>query len=81
MTIATGVGSWPGDDTEAFLRATRAVLEGLPDLPHLPELPGRGPGATMTGRALAVLSGLGVGRLALTGMAPLPMVPQWTTPT
>ncbi|HEU4811637.1 MAG TPA: methionine synthase [Nocardioides sp.] len=60
MTIATGVGSWPGDDTEAFLRATRAVLEELPDLPHLPELPGRGPAATMTGRALAVLSGLGV---------------------
>ena len=35
------------------------MLEELPDLPHLPELPGRGAPPTMTGRALAVVAGLG----------------------
>ena len=59
MTVATGVGSLPGDDAAAYLRATRLILDELPDLPHLAELPGRGPGATMTGRALAVVSDLG----------------------
>jgi methionine synthase II (cobalamin-independent) len=59
MTLATGVGSMPGDDAAAYLRATRLILDELPDLPHLAELPGRGPTATMTGRALAVVSDLG----------------------
>jgi methionine synthase II (cobalamin-independent) len=58
MTLATGVGSMPGDDAAAYLRATRTILDELPDLPHLAELPGRGPTATMTGRALAAVSGL-----------------------
>jgi len=59
MTIATGVGSMPGDDQAAFDEAVRLVLGELPDLPHLPEVPGRGATASMTGRALAVLSELG----------------------
>ncbi len=49
---ATGVGSMPGTDIRAALGI---VLDELPDLPHLPELPARGPGAEMTGRALALL--------------------------
>ena len=59
MTVATGVGSMPGDDDAAYGEAVRTVLGELPDLPHLPELPGRGAAATMTGRALAVVSELG----------------------
>lgn len=59
MTLATGVGSMPGDDQAAYDEAVALVLDALPDLPHLPEVPGRGAGATMTGRALAVMSGLG----------------------
>ena len=42
MTLATGVGSMPGDDQHAYDEAVRLVLGELPDLPHLPELPGRG---------------------------------------
>lgn len=56
MTVATGVGSMPGED---FAEAVRIVLGELPDLPFLPELPGRGPAAGMTGRALAVVAELG----------------------
>lgn len=59
MTVATGVGSVPGDDDAAYVEAVRTVLGELPDLPHLPEMPGRGAPATMTGRALAVVSELG----------------------
>ena len=59
MTVATGVGSMPGDDDVGYVDAVRTVLGELPDLPHLPELPGRGAGATMTGRALAIVSELG----------------------
>jgi len=58
VSVATGIGSWPGDDAAAYLAAVRTVLEALPDLPHLPELPGRGAPATMTGRGLAVVDGL-----------------------
>jgi methionine synthase II (cobalamin-independent) len=58
VTVATGIGSWPGDDAQDYAEAVRVVLGELPDLPHLPELPARGPGATMVGRALAVVSGL-----------------------
>ena len=36
----------------------RVVLGELPDLPHVPEVPGRGVHAAMTGRGLAVVSGL-----------------------
>lgn len=59
MSVATGVGSMPGEDQPAYDEAVRLVLGELPDLPHLPEVPGRGATATMTGRALAVVSGLG----------------------
>ena len=62
MTLATGVGSLPGDDARDFDEAVRLVLGelGPPDgLPHLPELPGRGALASMTGRALAVVATLG----------------------
>ena len=58
MTAATGIGSWPGDSAEEYAEAVRVVLGELPDLPHLPELPARGPGATMIGRAVAVVSDL-----------------------
>jgi methionine synthase II (cobalamin-independent) len=59
MTVATGVGSYPGADQQAYDEALRTVLGELPDLPHLPEVPGRGATATMTGRALAVVAELG----------------------
>lgn len=55
MTLATGVGSLPGED---YAEAVRLVLGELPDLPHVPELPGRGVTAAMTGRGLAVVAGL-----------------------
>jgi len=54
-TIATGIGSLPGDD---FAEAVRVVLGELPDLPHLPELPGRGAIAGLVGRAVGVLADL-----------------------
>ncbi|GAA2115330.1 methionine synthase [Nocardioides bigeumensis] len=56
---ATGVGSYPGEDDRDYAETVRIVLGELapPDgLPHLPELPGRGAGATMTGRALALVA-------------------------
>jgi len=56
VTVATGVGSMPGEE---FAQSVRSVLDQLPDLPHLPELPARGATASMTGRGLAVMSGLG----------------------
>lgn len=46
----------PGTDPR---EATRIVLGECPDLPHLVELPARGPWAGMTGRALALVDGLG----------------------
>ena len=55
--VATGIGSLPGDD---FAEAVSLVLSELPDVIYLPELPHRGPEATMTGRGVAVLAGLGV---------------------
>lgn len=58
MTYASGVGSHPGDDQAAFDEALRLVLGEL-SMPYLPEVPGRGPGADMVGRSLALLSGLG----------------------
>lgn len=56
--LATGVGSMPGTDDREYAEAVRVVLGEL-SLPHVPELPGRGAGATMTGRGLAVVAGLG----------------------
>ena len=59
MSVATGVGSWPGDDAESYTEAVRVVLGEAPDLPYLPELPGRGVPAGMTGRAIAMIADLG----------------------
>jgi methionine synthase II (cobalamin-independent) len=56
VTVASGVGSWPGTDAEDYAEAVRLVLG---DLPYLPELPGRGVGAEMTGRTLAMIGDLG----------------------
>jgi methionine synthase II (cobalamin-independent) len=58
VTVATGIGSWPGDGARDFTEAVRVVLGEVPELPHLPELPARGPGATMVGRALAMIGDL-----------------------
>lgn len=55
-TIASGVGSMPGEDFDETLRL---VLGELTDLPFLPELPARGVTAAMTGRSLAVVAELG----------------------
>jgi methionine synthase II (cobalamin-independent) len=59
VTVASGVGSHPGDDQRDFGEAVRLVLGELPDLAYLPEVPGRGVAASMTGRALAVMASLG----------------------
>lgn len=55
MTVATGVGSLPGED---YREAVKQVLGELPDLPHVPELPTRGVIASMTGRTLAIVEAL-----------------------
>ncbi|HEU4513534.1 MAG TPA: methionine synthase [Nocardioidaceae bacterium] len=72
--VATGIGSLPGEDSEAFDEALRVVLGTFTELPHLPELPGRGVHAGMTGRALAIVSELGAdlqpAGWRLTGSAP-----------
>jgi methionine synthase II (cobalamin-independent) len=46
----------PGEDFEG---AVSLVVSDLPDLIYLPELPQRGPEATMNGRGVALLVGLG----------------------
>lgn len=62
MVTATGVGSMPGADQQAYDEALRVVLgelaTGQRGLPHLPELPSRGATASLTGRGLAVLADL-----------------------
>ena len=58
MTASSGIGSHPGEDQHAFDEAVRMVLGLAPELPYLPEVPGRGAHANMTGRTVAVLSGL-----------------------
>ncbi|QBR93956.1 methionine synthase [Nocardioides euryhalodurans] len=61
MTLATGIGSHPGEDATAYAEAVRVVLGELSDdhgLPYVPELPGRGAGASMTGRAVAAATDL-----------------------
>ena len=59
MSVATGVGSWPGDDAESYAEAVRVVLGEASDLPYLPELPGRGTPAGLAGRAIAMVADLG----------------------
>lgn len=61
MTLATGIGSHPGEDQHAYGEALRVVLGELGGdhgLAYLPEVPGRGATASMTGRTLAVVDGL-----------------------
>ena len=60
MTLASGVGSWPGTDVREALRAVRDILPGPHGLPYLPELPGRGPGAELLGRTAGLLVDLSV---------------------
>lgn len=64
--VATGVGSWPGEEVREALRVVRGELasgiaaEGVSPLPYLPELPARGPGADMIGRSAQLLVDLPV---------------------
>ena len=58
MSLASGIGSHPGDDQRDFDEAVRVVLGELPGLPYLPEVPGRGAHADMVGRTAGLLSGL-----------------------
>jgi methionine synthase II (cobalamin-independent) len=60
MTLATGIGSHPGDDQRDFDEAVRVVLGEVPDLAYLPEVPGRGITAGMVARALALVTDIGV---------------------
>ncbi|GAA5024265.1 methionine synthase [Terrabacter aeriphilus] len=53
MTLATGIGSWPGTSVRDALAQVRELLDG--ELPYLPELPERGPGADMIGRTAGLL--------------------------
>ena len=57
MTLATGIGSFPGTDQRDFDEALRIVLGEL-ELPFLPEVPGRGAAAGMTGRTLGMVAEL-----------------------
>ena len=59
MTTSSGIGSMPGDDARDYTEAVRIAF-GDVDLPFVPELPGRGAIAAITGRSLAVVSGLGI---------------------
>lgn len=59
MARATGVGSHPGEDQHAYDEAVKVVLGELTDLAYVPEVPGRGAGASMTGRGVAVMAALG----------------------
>jgi methionine synthase II (cobalamin-independent) len=59
VTVATGVGSWPGSTAEEYAEAVRVVLGEVPDLPYLPELPARGAHADLVGRTLATVADLG----------------------
>src|SRR5580765_6831682 len=53
VTLATGIGSWPGTSVRDALGQVRELLDG--QLPYLPELPERGPGADMIGRTAGML--------------------------
>ena len=59
MTLATGVGSHPGEDQAAHDEAVRAVVALVPELAYVPVVPGRGAPAGTVGRSLALLAGLG----------------------
>ena len=59
MTVASGVGSWPGTTAEEYAESLRIALGEAPELPYLPELPGRGAHADMVGRTLGTVADLG----------------------
>ena len=59
MARATGVGSHPGEDQHEYDEAVKVVLGELTDLAYVPEVPGRGAGAGMTGRGVAIMAALG----------------------
>jgi methionine synthase II (cobalamin-independent) len=62
-TLATGIGSMPGDDVATSLQVVLDELVGdgaEHGLPYLPELPARGVGSAMVGRTLSLVSGIGV---------------------
>lgn len=56
MALATGIGSMPGTD---FAESLRLIMGETGDFVYVPELPARGVHASMTGRSLAVLEGIG----------------------
>ena len=60
MTIATGIGSMPGEDLATCLQVVLDELAHERGLPYLPELPARGVTSGMIGRSLALLDGIGV---------------------
>jgi len=53
VTLASGIGSWPGTSVRDAVRQVREILDG--HAPYLPELPARGPGADMVGRTAGLL--------------------------
>lgn len=58
MTVASGIGSWPGQRSREAIVTVRDLLgEGIA---HLPELPARGPGADIIGRGAALMTDLHV---------------------
>lgn len=59
MTVATGLGPYPGTDDAAYVETVRILRGELRDLFHVPELPGRGAWAGPVGRALGVIADLG----------------------
>jgi len=56
MPYVEGVHLQRTDENVREIAALADLLGELPDLPHVPELPGRGVGAQMTGRGLAVVA-------------------------
>ncbi|WP_183096074.1 methionine synthase [Nocardioides stalactiti] len=60
MTLATGVGSFPGTDQRDFDEALRIVLGELggAGIPFVPEVPGRGVTAGMVGRTVGLVTEL-----------------------
>ncbi len=67
MTLASGIGSWPGTDPREPMRVLRELLggldaddDGVAGVPYLPELPARGPGGDLVGRSAGLLVDLPV---------------------
>ena len=58
MTLASGIGSWPGTSVRSAVHIVRDLLAD--HLPYLPELPDRGPGGDMIGRTAGLLVDLHV---------------------